>query len=325
MLTPNQVWRRTYACFTASLLATLQPSMMLALEPALPAPLLADNTKLTAGALSPATAGAASTAGPAAGTAAATPSVSTASATSAPVLPDPNASAPQPILNTPSQNVTLNLINRLVQKGILTQAEASGLIKGAEEDAAFAKAQAQALAETQAAVAAQNAMPPVQPDSEEVRVTYIPEAVKAQIRDQLRTEIFAQARDQRWATPNSVPEWTQRIKMFGDIRTMYQGYSYPKGNDSTSGAFPNFNAINTGQPFDFGTASNNGLLPPQLNVNRSAWALTLIYRTASLLASASRLAAPIRQSPPTKRCPLWVRTDKAATSRSISSGWTVPL
>ncbi len=271
MLTPNQVWRRTYACFTASLIAALQPTLMYAAEPALPKPLplLADNTAPagtpTAGALSPATAGAASTAGPAAGTAPATPTMTPATTA---VLPDPNAAAPQPILNGPSQNVTLNLINRLVQKGILTHGEASDLIKGAEEDAAFAKAQAQTLAETQAAVAAQSAMPPVQPDSEEVRVTYIPESVKAQIRDQLRTEVFAQARDQKWAAPNSAAEWTQRIKIFGDIRTMYQGFNYPKGNDISSGAFPNFNALNTGLPFDFGV-SNNGLLPPQLNVNKN--------------------------------------------------------
>lgn len=232
MLTHPQVWRRTYACFTAAFISTL----LHAVEPALPAPLLAENTM---------------------------PSQPVASTEAAPVLPDPAAAAPQAILTAPSQNVTLNLINRLVQKGILSHAEASDLIKGAEEDAAFAKAQAQALAETQAAVVAQNAMPPVQPDSEEVRVTYIPEAVKTQIRDQLRAEVFAQARAQQWAAPNSSPEWTQRIKMFGDVRTMYQGFSYPDGNNNT-GVFPNFNLINTGMPFDV----TGAIFSPQLNVDK---------------------------------------------------------
>ena len=36
---------------------------------------------------------------------------------------------------TPSQNVTINLIHRLVQRGVLTQADADELIKQAEEDA----------------------------------------------------------------------------------------------------------------------------------------------------------------------------------------------
>ncbi len=225
---------------------------MFAAEPALPAPLplLAENAPPAPAA---ATATSSSTPAP----------ISTDPAEAVPVLPDPNAAPPQAM--TPTQNVTLNLINRLVQKGILTHGEASDLIKGAEEDAAFAKAQAQALAETQAAVAAQTAMPPVQPDAEEVRVTYIPESVKAQIRDQLRTEVFAQARAQHWAAPGSVPEWTQRIKLSGDIRTLYQGFSYPDGNNNT-GVFPNFNLINTGAPFDVSPTST--IFSPQLNVDK---------------------------------------------------------
>src|SRR5262249_59037715 len=43
---------------------------------------------------------------------------------------------------TPSQNVTINLINRLVERGVLTQADATELIKQAEEDAAAARVMA---------------------------------------------------------------------------------------------------------------------------------------------------------------------------------------
>src|SRR5262249_57589686 len=43
---------------------------------------------------------------------------------------------------TPSQNVTVNLINRLVERGVLTQADATELIKQAEEDAAAARVMA---------------------------------------------------------------------------------------------------------------------------------------------------------------------------------------
>lgn len=265
MLTHSQVWRRQFACFTASLCAAMQPVLLPAEEPALPPPLplLAENAAPVPGA--PVGAPPAEPLPAAAPEGAVTQPVALdPAAGTASVLPDPNAAAPQPILAAPSQNVTLNLINRLVQKGVLTHAEASDLIKGAEEDAAFAKAQAQALAETQAAVAAQAAMPAVAPDPDEVRVTYIPEAVKTQIRDQLRAEVFAQARAQKWAAPNSAPEWTQRIKMFGDVRGLYQGFFYPEGNDNT-GVFPNFNAINTGPPFDVSGA----VFSPQLNVDQN--------------------------------------------------------
>src|SRR5262249_26969837 len=40
---------------------------------------------------------------------------------------------------TPSQNVTINLIHRLVERGVLTQADADELIKQAEQDAATAR------------------------------------------------------------------------------------------------------------------------------------------------------------------------------------------
>ncbi|MEZ5385154.1 MAG: putative porin [Prosthecobacter sp.] len=242
----------------ALLLAILTVVQADAQEPALPAPLLAENT-------APATA--VTTEEPSSDTPVTTPiPVDADPSVDPPLLPVPDAPAAQPILAAPSQNVTLNLINRLVQKGILTHVEAADLIKGAEEDAAFARAQAQALAETQAAVAAQNVMPPVEPDSEEVRVTYIPESVKAQIRDQLRTEVFAQAREQHWAAPNTAAEWTQRIKLFGDLRMRYDQLSFPAGNDNVTGAFPNFNLLNTGRPFDFRNLT--GLTYPQINVDR---------------------------------------------------------
>jgi len=252
MLNNSQVWRRQFACFTASLCAAMQPVLMHAQEPALPLPLLAENAAPAPAAASPAPSGPVTT------------PISVDPAAAAPVLPDPNAPAPQPLVATPSQNVTLNLINRLVQKGVLSQGEAADLIQGAEADAAFAKAQAQALADTQAAVMAQGTMPPVEPDPDEVRVTYIPESVKAEIRDQLRAEVFSQAREQKWAAPNSAPEWTQRIRMFGDIRMRYDQYMFADSNNNT-GVFPNFNAINTGAPFDVSGA----IFSPQLNVDQN--------------------------------------------------------
>ena len=46
--------------------------------------------------------------------------------------------APDPAPAAPSQNVTINLINRLVQKGVLSQDDAADLIKQAEADAVTA-------------------------------------------------------------------------------------------------------------------------------------------------------------------------------------------
>src|SRR5262249_16847128 len=52
---------------------------------------------------------------------------------------------------TPSQNVTINLIHRLVERGVLTKADADELIKQAEQDAATAREMAKQKQATSAA------------------------------------------------------------------------------------------------------------------------------------------------------------------------------
>jgi hypothetical protein len=172
----------------------------------------------------------------------------------------------------PSQNVTMNLINRLVEKKLLTREDAADLIEQAEADAAAARAQTEVTQALVTQVAPLLAIPPQTPPTPDiapysgqkpVRVTYIPESVKAQIRDDIKSQVMAQARDERWADPRTVPEWTLRLRLFGDVRTRYERLTYPDGNDN-SGAFPNFNAINTGAPFDV----SGTVFSPQLNVDQ---------------------------------------------------------
>jgi hypothetical protein len=103
---------------------------------------------------------------------------------------------------------------------------------------------------------------PVVPE-DTVRVTYVPDVVKEQIRQEVKQDVLDEGHQEGWATPGSVPEWVTRFRLFGDIRLRYEGDFYPSGNDDT-GAFPNFNAINTGAPFD--TAGN--VFSPQINVDQ---------------------------------------------------------
>lgn len=160
---------------------------------------------------------------------------------------------------TPTTNVTINLINRLVQRGILGKDDAAELIKQAQQDAVVARKQAQ----QDAVVAAQAAQPEPSSD-DEVRVTYVPEVVKSEIRDQIKQEVMDQARKENWASPRAFPEWTSRFRFFGDIRTRYEGDIYPSGNDNTGG-FPIFNTINTGAPFDV----TGNTFSPQYNVDQN--------------------------------------------------------
>lgn len=146
--------------------------------------------------------------------------------------PNPSASAPRP----KSQNVTINLINRLVERGVLSAEDARELIQQAENDAAEARAEAVKAEADQAT-------------NDTVVVPYVPEIVKAQIRDEIEGDVLKQARAEHWADANALPSWVSRFGVFGDIRVRYEEMLFPKGNDNT-GVFPNFNAINTGTPFD---------------------------------------------------------------------------
>ena len=201
--------------------------------------------------------------------------------------PEAESAAERPDRVSPSESVTINLINRLVQRGILTKDDASDLIKQAEADAFSARAQANATQEAaeRAAAAAQVAISTaaagggdgLSPASDDdVRVTYIPEIVKAQMRDQIKQEVMEQARNENWAAPRTLPDWVTRIKLFGDVRVRYENVFFSDSNDNT-GAFPNFNSINTGAPFDLSGTS----LPPLLNVDQDRQRFRLRVRLAA--------------------------------------------
>ena len=111
---------------------------------------------------------------------------------------------------------TLNLIQLLVEQGVLKQEAADALLKKAEQRSAEKTAQAKAAeAETDKGV---------------VRVTYVPEHVKREIREQVRQDVVAQAKQERWGDVNAVPEWLDRLKWEGDFRLRYQGDLFSESN-----------------------------------------------------------------------------------------------
>lgn len=163
------------------------------------------------------------------------------------------ATAPVP----PSENVTLNLINRLVQRGILSKEDAGDLIRQAQDDARNAALQAQATqqAATQAAAAQQMAVEAAAPpqSDDQVSVSYVPEIVKAEMKDEIKRDVMAAAQAEGWNQPN-IPEWLSKFRPFMDFRLRYQGNYYPDSDSVTNSQEMldtlNFNAINTAQPLN---------------------------------------------------------------------------
>jgi hypothetical protein len=78
---------------------------------------------------------------------------------------------------------------------------------------------------------------------------------------------MAKAQTENWASPGKYPEWAQRIRFYGDLRARYEGQFYPTGNDQ-GGAY-NFNAINTGSPYDISDQTNSSYNAPTYNASQN--------------------------------------------------------
>ncbi|MBC3362261.1 putative porin [Pseudomonas sp. SWRI154] len=154
------------------------------------------------------------------------------------------------LAQTPSQNATVNLIRLLVQQGVLKQDQAQALIDQAEAEA------------TQARQTAANTAPVPAPGAPgEVRVQYVPAIVREQIRDQVKAEVIAQAKQENWAQPNTFPDWVSRITFEGDVRLRNESRFY---SGSNSNEIVDFAELNNSGPYDVNPNSGSQL-PPLLN------------------------------------------------------------
>lgn len=145
----------------------------------------------------------------------------------------------------PSQSVVINLIRLLVQEGVLTQDKANALIRQAEDEAATAARGQVAVNQapaTGAKVAAGGAQAP-----QSIRVPYIPEIVRKQIRDEVKQEVLQEAKAENWAAPDQFPDWVKSVRISGDFRLRNEWDVFDKRN---SPFFVNYSTMNAGSPFD---------------------------------------------------------------------------
>jgi hypothetical protein len=149
---------------------------------------------------------------------------------------------------------TVKLIQLLIQKGILSSGQAKDLLK---ETASPVK-------QARAPVLSEGTEPPAVPGNQ-IRVTYVPQFIRKQIADEVRSEVMTEAQEEHWAAPDALPDWTKRIKIDGDVRFRYLGDMFDENNGNQ---FINFNAINNGSAFDannYGVNNGTQANPPFLN------------------------------------------------------------
>jgi hypothetical protein len=158
------------------------------------------------------------------------------------------------------RGTTLGLIRALVQDGVLSKERAAAMLPPAERDfLADLEVKPRTVSPAPADVATETRLDeapaegaPRRRRGQTVRVPYVPETVKAEIKESLKQEVLAQAKSERWAEPGTLPEWLDRIVWEGDMRLRYQGEYFQSGNvpPLVYNAFTGSTLTNTQQDVD---------------------------------------------------------------------------
>jgi hypothetical protein len=138
------------------------------------------------------------------------------------------------------RNTTINLIDILVQQGVIDKAKAEKMIQDAEAKA-NEEVKQQLQAESQdSSTSARGKAEKVPPGT--VRVTYVPDFVKDEIRQEVRKElrdevvkeVKAHAKTEKWGIPAALPDWVSRIKWTGDLRLRFEDDFFAADNQENS-------------------------------------------------------------------------------------------
>jgi len=122
------------------------------------------------------------------------------------------------------RDTTIALVNALVEQGVLTREKADAIIAKAEQAGTKPAGTAPAAPASPPTAAA----PPLAPGT--VRVPYVPETVKQEITNEVRQDVLAQAKTERWGEPGAFPDWLRRFNWGGDVRIRFESDAFPSGN-----------------------------------------------------------------------------------------------
>lgn len=130
------------------------------------------------------------------------------------------------------RNTVINLLQVLVDQGVISKEKAAQMVKTA-----------QAKAATDATALAKN-------EEGAVRVPYVPQIVKdeiaKQVADQVRPAVVAdvinEAKTEKWGVPGALADWLTRIRISGNVTLREEDVFYDKNNAVNT--YLNFYAIN---------------------------------------------------------------------------------
>ena len=131
------------------------------------------------------------------------------------------------------RNTVVNLLQALVDQKVMTHEQATALVQAAQDQAAKTAQEAEKR------------------DAGAVRVAYVPQIVKDEIRKEVLAEVrpdvvkdvVHQAQSEGWGVPAGLPDWLSGLRVTGDLRVRAQEDLFPSGNQANT--IPDFQAINT--------------------------------------------------------------------------------
>lgn len=137
------------------------------------------------------------------------------------------------------RNTVINLLQVLVDQGVITRDKAAQMVKAAQDKAA-----------ADAANVAQS-------EEGAVRVPYVPQIVKdeiaKQVADQMKPGVVAdvvnQAKVEKWGVPGALADWLTRTRISGSVTVREEDILFAKNNvtglqNAQFGFYPNYYAIN---------------------------------------------------------------------------------
>jgi hypothetical protein len=129
------------------------------------------------------------------------------------------------------QGTVINLLQALVQRGVITQQQAEQMVKQAQDKA-------------NADVTAERAKERAQRQQEEkegsIAVPYVPQIVQQQIEKQVAAQVkpavtkdvLTQAKQEGWGVPGALPDWIRSVRITGDLTLRGQDNLYGSGNSA---------------------------------------------------------------------------------------------
>lgn len=128
------------------------------------------------------------------------------------------------------RTTTLSLIELLVQEGVLSKSKADSLVREAEA-ARLASMEKEASAKAGNGDGEKTAA--AEPGDKVVRVQYVPEHVKKEMREEIKKEVMAKL-NYKAGERLGLPDWIDRIQWEGDMRLRYELDSFPSGNQDAA-------------------------------------------------------------------------------------------